>query len=240
MNQAQLSPSMMCVSPWQNIAGLLTDLKAAGVEWLHADVMDGVFVPNLMLGTESIKYLRQRSDIPLDIHLMIDAPETKLDWFDIQPGEFVSIHAESTRHLQRALAKVRGYGAHPMVAINPGTSLITIEDVLPDVDGVLIMTVNPGFAGQRLVPQTLEKITRLRTMLDANGYQATRIQVDGNVSFEHAPLMRRAGADLFVCGTSSIFGREGTIAENAARLRRCVDENHEESGKAMDDGSFDK
>ena len=222
MNQAILSPSMMCVSHWTDAAPLLGELARQGVEYLHMDAMDGVFVQNLMLGTESIKHMRRISSIPLDIHLMIERPEEKLGWFDIQPGEFVSVHVESTKHIQRALARVREFGAKPMVALNPGTPLAMIEDVLDDVDAVLVMTVNPGFAGQKLVPQTLGKITRLRQLLDSAGKEHVRIEVDGNVSFENAVRMRAAGADMFVCGTSSIFAKTGTIEENTARLRECV------------------
>lgn len=228
MNKAMLSPSMMCVPTWQDVSPIVTELEKNGVEWLHADVMDGHFVPNLMLGTECIKYLRKTSSIPLDIHLMIENPDEKIGWFDPQPGEFVSVHAESTKHLQRALAKVRSFGAKPMVALNPATPLCMVEDVLADVDGVLIMTVNPGFAGQKLVPQTLDKIARLREMLDSNHMEKTLIQVDGNVSFENAVKMRAAGADIFVCGTSSIFRKDGTIAENIARFRACVSGQTEE------------
>lgn len=224
MNKVMLAPSVMCVSEWQGAEAVLEALESAGVELLHADVMDGEFVSNLMLGTESIKHLRKASSIKLDVHLMIENPEDKLVWFDIQPGEYVSVHAESTKHLQRALARIRELGAHPMVALNPATPLYMIEDVLTDIDGVLLMTVNPGFAGQKLVPQTLEKITRLRKMLDDAGREDVLIEVDGNVSFENAVKMRRAGADVFVGGTSSIFSKEGTIAENIARFRKCVKE----------------
>lgn len=223
MNKVMLAPSVMCVSEWQGAEKVLDELKAGSVELLHADVMDGEFVSNLMLGTESIKHLRKASQITLDIHLMIENPEDKLAWFDIQPGEYVSVHAESTKHLQRALARIREYGAHPMVALNPGTPLYMLEDVLADVDAVLLMTVNPGFAGQKLVPQTLEKITRLRKMLDDAGRSDVLIEVDGNVSFENAVKMREAGADIFVCGTSSVFSKEGTIAENIARFRSCIE-----------------
>ena len=214
---------MMCVSEWKNPDATLEALRAGGIELLHADVMDGSFVPNLMLGTESIKHLRKASPIPLDIHLMIERPEDKLAWFDLQPGEYVSIHAESTNHVQRALARIRDYGARPMVALNPATPLCMIEDVIDDVEAVLLMTVNPGFAGQKLVPQTLKKITRLREMLDSACKQDVRIEVDGNVSFENATKMLAAGADIFVCGTSSIFHKDGTIAENIAKFRACLE-----------------
>jgi len=223
MHKAKIAPSVMCVSEWQGSEEVLEKLEEGGIELLHADVMDGNFVANLMLGTDSIKHLRKASPIPLDIHLMIERPEDKLDWFGIQPGEYVSIHVESTKHLQRALAKVREYGAHPMVALNPATPLCMIEDVIADIDGVLLMTVNPGFAGQKLVPQTLDKISRLRKMLDDMGRQDVVIEVDGNVSFENGIKMRKAGADIFVCGTSSLFTKDGNLEENIVKFREAVD-----------------
>lgn len=224
MNSALLSCSMMCASLWSGAEKVLAELEAGSVELLHADVMDGVFVPNMMLGTDSIKQLRKISNIPLDIHLMIEQPEDKLGWFDLQEGEWVSIHVESTKHLQRALTRIREYGAKPMVAINPATPLCMIEDVLVDVDGVLVMTVNPGFAGQKLVPQTVNKVARLRKMLDENGFGHVRIEVDGNVSFDNIGRLRSAGADIFVGGTSSMFHKDHTVAENVAHVRRCLAE----------------
>lgn len=218
-----LAPSMMCVSEWQNPGDTLRTLERCGIELLHADVMDGSFVPNLMLGTESVKHLRAASSIPLDIHLMIERPEDKLAWFDPQPGEYVSVHAESTRHLQRALTRIRECGARPMAALNPATPLCMIEDVLDDVEGVLLMTVNPGYAGQKLVPQSLDKIRRLREMLDRAGKTDVRIEVDGNVSFENGAKMRAAGADMFVCGTSSVFRTGDSLENNIARFRRCLE-----------------
>lgn len=217
-----LAPSMMCVSEWQNPGETIRTLESCDIELLHADVMDGSFVPNLMLGTESVRHLRAASRIPLDIHLMIERPEDKITWFDPQPGEYVSVHVESTRHLQRALSRIRECGALPMAALNPATPLCMLEDVLDDVEGVLLMTVNPGYAGQKLVPQTIGKIRRLREMLDAAGRGSVRIEVDGNVSFENGAKMRAAGADMFVCGTSSVFRKDASVAENIARFRQCL------------------
>lgn len=224
MNSILLAPSIMCISEWQGAEEALAALLQSGVERLHVDVMDGSFVPNLMLGTESIRHLRSASPIPLDIHLMIDRPDEKLSWFDIHPGEYVSVHAESTHHLQRALTRIRDLGGHPTVALNPATPLYMIESIMEDVEAVLLMTVNPGFAGQKMVPQMLNKITRLRTMLDDAGHPEIRIEVDGNVSFESAPKMRAAGADMFVCGTSSIFHKDGSILENTRRFRARLQE----------------
>ena len=220
MRTVRIAPSMMCVSPWENGPEILRELKDVKADFLHVDVMDGAFVPNLMLGTETIRQLRRASDIPLDIHLMIEHPEDKLQWFDIQPGEYVSVHTESTRHLQRVLAGIRDRGGHPVAALNPATPLCVLEEILPDIDAVLLMTVNPGFAGQKLIPQTLEKISRLRRMLAETGRADVLIEVDGNVSFTHSRNMVEAGADILVCGTSSLFSGEGTISENAARLRQ--------------------
>ncbi len=224
MHNAMLSASMMCAPQWVGADKVIEELNANGVELLHADVMDGEFVPNFMLGTDGIAQLRKLSSIPLDIHMMIERPEEKLHWFNLQPGEWVSIHAESTHHLQRALTRVRDFGAKPMVALSPATPIFMIEDVLPDVDGVLVMTVNPGFAGQKMVPQTLNKIARLRSWLDSVGYGHLRIEVDGNVSFENVKKMRAAGADIFVCGTASIFNKEGDRPANIARVRAAVSE----------------
>ncbi len=227
MNKSMISPSVMCLSEWSNCEYALKIFENKGVELIHADVMDGVFVSNLMLGTESIKNLRKASNIPLDIHLMIEKPEEKLDWFEIKPGEYVSVHTESTNHLQAALAKIRSYGAHPMIALNPATPLITIEDVIDDADGILIMTVNPGFAGQKLVSQTLDKIKRLRIWMNKIGRNDMLIEVDGNVSFENAVNMRKMGADIFVCGTSSVLGKSGTLNDNIDKFRKLIISDYE-------------
>ena len=216
----RLSPSMMCADVLE-LKQTLHTMEAEQIEMLHMDVMDGHFVSNFTLGTDYLKFMRKATSIPLDVHLMVEKPEDKLGWFQPQPGEIFSIHAESTRHLQRVLNAVKAYGAVPVVAINPGTPLVMIGDVLLDMDGVLVMTVNPGFAGQRLVPQTLDKIARLRAMLDENGHGQKFIEVDGNVSVENALKMRAAGADTFVLGTSCIF-KGDDLAGNIRAFRATV------------------
>ncbi len=222
MNTAWFAPSVMCIPAWEAPGEMLRELERCGAALLHADVMDGEFVPNLMLGTDNIRSLRKNTGLPLDLHLMIRRPEDKLGWFGIAPGDWVAVHAESTCHLQRCLANIRGMGAHPAVALNPSTPLCVLEEVLPDLDMVVVMTVNPGFAGQQLIPQTVDKIARLRKLLDGAGRPEVRIEADGNVSFVNLPRMRAAGADTFACGTSSVFHKEGTVAENFARMRQLV------------------
>jgi ribulose-phosphate 3-epimerase len=171
-----------------------------------------------------IKQIRKMSKIPLDIHLMIKNPENKLEWFDIREGEYVSIHYESTKHVQRTLAKIRELGGKPMLALNPATPLSVLEDVFPDLDAVLIMTVNPGFAGQKIVPATIEKVKRLRKKLDDAGYANIKIEVDGNVSFENAALLSNAGADIFVAGTSSVFHKDYSLNNGIAKLRSIINQ----------------
>lgn len=205
MTDRSLAPSMMCV-PILQVGDALGSFEAEGVELLHVDVMDGTFVPNLMLGTNYVRDLRQLSSIPLDLHLMIDEPGPKLDWFDIQPGEWVSVHAEACVHLQRTLQRIRALGGRPRVALNPATPLTALDWVLDDVDGILIMTVNPGYAGQALIPQAIDKVRVLREHLTGQGRDLD-IEVDGNVSIRNAAAMASAGATTFVLGTS-VFGAE--------------------------------
>ena len=200
----RLCPSMMCVRP-SDTAGMCRVFEENGITALHVDIMDGSFVPNFTLGTDYCRYLHEISTLPLDIHMMVDRPEDKLDWFPIKDGEYVSIHTESTNHLGRAVERVRAKGGIPLAAINPATPVSVLNDILPALGGVLIMTVNPGFAGQKLCEYTLGKISALREMTDLP------IEVDGNVSAENLVRMKNAGADMFVVGTSGFL--RGEIGE---------------------------
>jgi ribulose-phosphate 3-epimerase len=179
-------------------------------------------VPNISFGAAVMKSLNGRTQLPYDVHLMIEQPDQYIEDFVTPQTEYITVHQEACVHLHRTLQHIHSAGAKAGVSINPATPLCAVEEVLPDLDGILVMTVNPGFAGQKLVPQTLDKIRRLRGMLDARGYTATDIEVDGNVSFENAKLMSEAGANIFVAGTSSIFSKSGTTADNARRLREAV------------------
>lgn len=202
--ERMLLPSLMCLSP-RDLETALRLFEKNGIPALHVDVMDGHFVPNLQLGVSYCQYLREMTKLPLDYHLMVEDPARMLEWFPIREGDWVSVHVETDRHIARTLARIRDLGAHPMVALNPATPLCMAEECFPLVDGVLLMTVNPGFAGQKLVPSTIGKICRLRAMLDEGGYGDLRIETDGNVSEENLLRMRNSGADMFVIGTSGFL-----------------------------------
>jgi len=221
MHTAKISPSLMCADICA-LSETLETFEKNGVEYLHIDIMDGHYVPNFTLGTDYCRQLRKHTDIHLDIHLMVEHPESKLDWFDVVPGDYVSVHWETTPHLQRVLAQLRLKGAKTMVAINPATPVECLREVLDDLDGILIMSVNPGFAGQKMVPAALDKIRRTRKWLDDLGYGHVEIEVDGNVSLENATKMRAAGADIFVAGTASLF-KEGLVTEERLKaLRQAI------------------
>ena len=218
--KAILAPSMMCCN-FVNLKAQLDIFEEKKIEYLHIDIMDGSFVPNMALGTDFVSALKKATKIPLDLHFMTELPERTTEYFEISEDDFVSVHAETTRHLQRVLTALRRRGAKTMVALNPATPICMIEDVLDDIDGVLIMSVNPGFAGQKMVEHSLKKIAHLRKLLDNNGKQDVIIEVDGNVSPENAVLMKNAGADMFVLGSSGIF--KGDLSKNIDSIRQKLD-----------------
>jgi ribulose-phosphate 3-epimerase len=217
----KISPSIMCAD-FVHLEENIRILEQVGVEYLHFDIMDGSFVPNFTLGPDFMKSIREITDIPFDIHLMVQRPENHIALFDLKPEDIVSVHQESTVHLQRTLQKIKDYGAEAAVALNPATPIYTVEDVLDDIDVVLVMTVNPGFAGQRLVPAALDKIARMKRYLAEKDYDKIEIEVDGNVSCENAKKMRKAGADIFVAGTSSLFVKGINIPDSVVELRKCI------------------
>ncbi|MHB1293581.1 MAG: ribulose-phosphate 3-epimerase [Anaerolineae bacterium] len=201
----------------------LEALAAAGVDYLHVDVMDGQFVPNFCLSPDIMRAVRRAGTLPLDVHLMVERPERYLETFVEAGAAVVTVHQEATVHLQRVLSRIRALGARAGVALNPATSLHTLDYVLEDMDLLLLMTVNPGFTGQKMVPSALAKIADARRLLAGHGL-ATDIQVDGNVSFELGPRMARAGANWLVGGTSSVFQKGLSIEEGARRLRALAEE----------------
>ncbi|MEA4854090.1 MAG: ribulose-phosphate 3-epimerase [Christensenella sp.] len=215
-----ISPSMMCAD-LSCLKEQIDELERAGIEYLHCDVMDGIFVPNYSLGTDYISALRQMTDIPLDLHLMVEKPDAAVDIFDIKQNDIVCVHQEACVHTQRVLQKIRARGAKAGLALNPGTSLAVLDYLMEEIDVLLIMTVNPGFAGQSMVPSGLRKIAAAKKMIWEAGREIL-IEVDGNVSFENARKMRKAGADLFVTGSSSIFSKSSSISDNIKHFRSAI------------------
>ncbi|MDR0239315.1 MAG: ribulose-phosphate 3-epimerase [Deltaproteobacteria bacterium] len=195
-----LSPSLLS-SDFGRLAEELAALEEAGLSWVHWDIMDGSFVPNITVGPPVIASLRQRSGLFFDVHLMIEAPERHLAAFRDAGADMLIVHAEATLHLQRVLAEIRRLGMQAGVALNPASPLSLLEYVLDDVDMVLVMSVNPGFGGQRFLFPTYAKIRNLREILDARGLNV-KIQIDGGVEPDNVAELLRSGADVLVSGSA--------------------------------------
>ena len=217
----KLAPSLMCCD-FMNLEKQIRGFEKSGVELLHFDIMDGSFVPNFAIGSDLVRVLKAESGIPIDVHLMVEYPERHLDLFPFGEGDYVSVHYETTKHLQRVLQAIKKRGAKTLVAINPATTVQMIGEVLDDIDGVLIMSVNPGFAGQQMIPHAIEKIKRTREFLDSHGRADTEIEVDGNVSIENGIKMAEAGANIFVLG-SSVLKKDVPDEVSLGEFRRAVD-----------------
>lgn len=220
--KGMVSASMMCAD-LVNLKETLHIFEEEQVDYLHIDVMDGAFVPNFGLGVDYIRSLRELTKIPLDIHLMVRDPEYKLQWIGIQKDDIVSIHYESTFQVQRALDWLDPFGCKKFLAINPATPIYAIEEVLDYIDGVNLLMVNPGFAGQKIVESTLKKAAKLQQFLVEHGKQDLIFEADGNITLEHAKQLREIGADMFVAGTSSVFtGKVYDYRENIKKLKAVI------------------
>ena len=194
-------------------------VSAAGADWLHIDVMDGHFVPNITLGPDVVKALRPHSTLPFDVHLMIAPADPYLEAFREAGADLISIHPEAGPHLNRSLKRIRSLGAKAGVVFNPSTPPDVIAYMLDDIDLILVMSINPGFGGQSFMSSQLRKITRLREMADQAGRSDILIEVDGGVTPETAKACISAGANALVAGTAVFRGGPAAYATNIAALR---------------------
>ena len=199
----RIAPSILSAD-FGRLAEEVRAAEAAGADWIHVDVMDGRFVPNITIGPLVVEAVRRVTKLPIDAHLMIVEPERYVEAFAQAGASLVSVHAEVSPHLHRTLQAIRGAGARPAVALNPSTPLDALEYVLGDCDMVLVMTVNPGFGGQKYIAACTEKVRRLRAMADARGLSLD-IEVDGGIRADTVGPVAAAGANVFVAGTA-VFG----------------------------------
>jgi ribulose-phosphate 3-epimerase len=217
----RIVPSLLAAD-FARLDDAVTMCVEGGADWLHIDVMDGQFVPNLTFGAKIIETVRRLTDLPLDVHLMVVQPEKYFDTFAAAGASGLTLHAEATPHMQRHIAHIRELGCRAGVALNPSTPLQAVGEVLADLELLLVMTVNPGFGGQEFIPHSLDKVRRTRRMLDDAG-SAALLEVDGGVSRHSIRDICRAGADTFVAG-NAVFSAADPRAE-IAELRRACEAN---------------
>jgi len=216
----KLAPSILSAD-FARLGDAVAEAEAGGAEWIHVDVMDGVFVPNLTIGPPVVAAVRKVTELPLDVHLMIDAPERMIEAFAGAGSDIITVHQEASVHLHRTVERIRELGARPGVSINPATPISVLHEILPYVDLVLVMSVNPGFGGQRYIPTSTAKIAALRQTLDERNLWSVELEVDGGVSPTNAGEVAGAGATVVVAG-SAVFGGTGSVAANLAALRAAA------------------
>lgn len=208
-----IAPSLLSAD-FARLGPEVAEAEASGADWIHVDVMDGHFVPNITLGPPIVKAVKAHTTLPLDVHLMIESPERYIADFAAAGASVITVHAEACVHLHRVVHQIKELGLLAGVAINPGTPASAVREVLEDVDMILVMTVNPGFGGQKFIPNTVRKITQIREWANEVNPDL-RIEVDGGIAEATAPLVVQAGADVLVAG-NAVFGRNDRAAAIAA------------------------
>lgn len=216
----KLAPSILSAD-FARLGEQVREAEAAGADWIHVDVMDGHFVPQLSFGPLVAAAVRRSTSLPLDVHLMIERPERQLAAFAEAGAHQLTVHVETCPHLHRTLEQIRELGVRAGVTLNPATPLPAVFEVLDLVDLVLVMSVNPGFGGQRFIPASVERVRRLRQELDARGLAGVELSVDGGIDAQTALAVVRAGATALVAG-SAVYGGGAGVAQNLAALRSAA------------------
>ena len=225
-----ISPSILSAD-FGRLAEQVAEAAEAGADWIHVDVMDGHFVPNITIGPAVTAAVRAATDLPVDVHLMIEEPDRYLADFAGAGADYITVHQEACPHLHRTIERMRELGVRAGVTLNPATSLETLAEVISEVDLALIMSVNPGFGGQSYIESSTERIRRLRAMLDERGADGAQLEVDGGINVDTAGAATRAGASVLVAG-AAIYGHPDGVAEAIRLLRRAAGggEQAEEAG----------
>jgi len=215
-----IAPSILSAD-FGRLAEQVQEAEEAGADWIHVDVMDGHFVPNITLGPAITAAVREATDLPVDVHLMIESPDRYVEAFVDAGASVVSVHAEADVHLHRTLTRIRELGAEAGVALNPATPIELLGELSDEMDLVVVMSVNPGFGGQRFIRASVDKIRRVRDLLGAAVDGAVRIEVDGGIDASTAGVVAAAGADVLVAG-SAVYNERASVATNIATLREAA------------------
>ena len=220
--KVKLAPSILSAD-FGRLGEQVAEASRAGADYIHVDVMDGHFVPNLTIGAPVVGAIRPWTKLPLDVHLMIEAPERQIKHFADAGADIITVHIETCAHIHRVVQIIKGLGVKAGVSLNPATPLDMLDEILPELDLVLLMTVNPGFGGQTFIKGMPDKIARLRSELDRRGLKA-ELEVDGGINSETAPSAVKAGARVLVAG-AAVFNSQRTVQESLAAIRTSINQN---------------
>lgn len=218
----KIAPSILS-SDFGRLAEQVIEAEEAGADWIHVDVMDGSFVPNITIGPAVTEAVRSATDLPVDVHLMINNPDQHLEAFADAGADYLTVHQEACAHLHKTIDAIRDMNVRPGITLNPATSIGTIEDIIDYVDLVLVMSVNPGFGGQSFIPSSIERIKKLKDLIRRRGLTGVELEVDGGINENTAASVVNAGSSVLVAG-SAVYGHPEGVAEAIRRLRLAASE----------------
>ena len=218
----KIAPSILS-SDFGRLAEQVIEAEEAGADWIHVDVMDGSFVPNITIGPAVTEAVRSATDLPVDVHLMINNPDQHLEAFADAGADYLTVHQEACVHLHKTIDAIRDMNVRPGITLNPATSIGTIEDIIDYVDLVLVMSVNPGFGGQSFIPSSIERIKKLKDLIRRRGLTGVELEVDGGINENTAASVVNAGSSVLVAG-SAVYGHPEGVAEAIRRLRLAASE----------------